>query len=86
MGSINETGQTRSTRQNYEILLIPRIILGFSIGVASYVAPLYLSEMSEKEHRGRLMLQLSTLNLMSDPRTRLYFKLLSKPDNASVLY
>ncbi len=40
---------------NYEILLISRIILGFSIGVASYVAPLYLSEMSEKEHRGRLI-------------------------------
>lgn len=40
---------------NYEVLLISRIILGFSIGVASYVAPLYLSEMSEKEHRGRLI-------------------------------
>lgn len=40
---------------NYEILLISRILLGFSIGVASYVAPLYLSEMSEKEHRGRLI-------------------------------
>lgn len=40
---------------NYEVLLVSRIILGFSIGVASYVAPLYLSEMSEKEHRGRLI-------------------------------
>lgn len=40
---------------NYEVLLCSRIILGFSIGVASYVAPLYLSEMSEKEHRGRLI-------------------------------
>ncbi len=40
---------------NYEVLLISRIVLGFSIGVASYVAPLYLSEMSEKEHRGRLI-------------------------------
>ena len=40
---------------NYEVLLVSRILLGFSIGVASYVAPLYLSEMSEKEHRGRLI-------------------------------
>ncbi len=36
-------------------LISSRVILGFSIGVASYVAPLYLSEMSEKETRGRLI-------------------------------
>lgn len=36
-------------------LIFARVILGFSIGVASYVAPLYLSEMSEKETRGRLI-------------------------------
>lgn len=40
---------------NYEVLLCSRVILGFSIGIATYVAPLYLSEMSEKEHRGRLI-------------------------------
>lgn len=40
---------------NVEFLICSRIILGFSIGVASYTAPLYLSEMSEKETRGRLI-------------------------------
>ena len=29
------------------ILLLSRIMLGFAVGIASYVAPLYLSEMSE---------------------------------------
>lgn len=48
---------------DYEILLASRVILGFSIGIASYVAPLYLSEMSEKEHRGRLI---SMYQLMVD--------------------
>lgn len=40
---------------NYEILLIARVILGFSIGIASFVAPIYLSEMSDKEHRGQII-------------------------------
>ena len=37
------------------ILLISRVMLGFAVGIASYVAPLYLSEMSEKEDRGKLI-------------------------------
>ncbi len=40
---------------NVEILLISRVLLGFAVGIASYVAPLYLSEMSEKEDRGKLI-------------------------------
>ena len=37
------------------ILIFCRIILGFSIGITSYVSPLYLAEMSQKESRGRLI-------------------------------
>ena len=40
---------------NVAILLISRILLGFAVGIASYVAPLYLSEMAEKEDRGKLI-------------------------------
>lgn len=40
---------------NIIILLISRVLLGFAVGIASYVAPLYLSEMSEKEDRGKLI-------------------------------
>ncbi|WP_115719413.1 sugar porter family MFS transporter [Gallaecimonas mangrovi] len=38
---------------NIDIMLIFRVIQGFSIGIASYSAPLYLSEMSPKEVRGK---------------------------------
>lgn len=40
---------------NVSILLISRVLLGFAVGIASYVAPLYLSEMSQKEDRGKLI-------------------------------
>ena len=40
---------------NVEVLLVSRVLLGFAVGIASYVAPLYLSEMSQKEDRGRLI-------------------------------
>ena len=40
---------------NVIILLISRVLLGFAVGIASYVAPLYLSEMAEKEDRGKLI-------------------------------
>ena len=40
---------------NIVMLLISRVMLGFAVGIASYVAPLYLSEMSEKENRGKLI-------------------------------
>lgn len=41
--------------QNVIILIISRALLGFAVGIASYVAPLYLSEMSAKEDRGKLI-------------------------------
>ena len=40
---------------NVIVLLVSRVLLGFAVGIASYVAPLYLSEMSEKEDRGKLI-------------------------------
>ncbi len=40
---------------NVACLLISRVMLGFAVGIASYVAPLYLSEMAEKEDRGKLI-------------------------------
>ena len=40
---------------NVITLLVSRVMLGFAVGIASYVAPLYLSEMSEKEDRGKLI-------------------------------
>ena len=40
---------------NVQILLISRVLLGFAVGIASYVAPLYLSEMAAKEDRGKLI-------------------------------
>ena len=40
---------------NIATLLVSRVMLGFAVGIASYVAPLYLSEMSEKEDRGKLI-------------------------------
>ncbi len=40
---------------NVQVLLISRVLLGFAVGIASYVAPLYLSEMAAKEDRGKLI-------------------------------
>jgi MFS transporter, SP family, arabinose:H+ symporter len=37
------------------MLLVARVILGFAVGVASYTAPLYLSEMADKSVRGKLI-------------------------------
>lgn len=44
-----------SLAPNVPMLIIARVLLGFAVGIASYVAPLYLSEMSEKESRGKLI-------------------------------
>lgn len=41
--------------QNVEMLIVSRLVLGFSIGITSYTGPLYLAEMSEKKTRGRLI-------------------------------
>lgn len=42
-----------SVSVNIEMMLVFRVIQGFSIGIASYAAPLYLSEMSDKAVRGK---------------------------------
>jgi len=38
-----------------EVLVAGRIVLGLAIGVASFTAPLYISEISDKENRGALV-------------------------------
>jgi sugar porter (SP) family MFS transporter len=38
-----------------EVLVAGRVILGLAIGVASFTAPLYISEISSKENRGALV-------------------------------
>ncbi|UDG80547.1 Galactose-proton symporter [Candidatus Annandia pinicola] len=40
---------------NSDILIISRIILGISVGISSYTAPLYLSEISCKNNRGSMV-------------------------------
>jgi len=46
---------------NIDVMLFFRIVQGFAIGVASFAAPLYLSEMSEKHVRGK---RIATYQLM----------------------
>lgn len=38
-----------------EILLLARVILGVAVGIASYTAPLYLSEMASETVRGKMI-------------------------------
>ena len=38
-----------------EILLVSRVILGVAVGIASYTAPLYLSEMASENVRGKMI-------------------------------
>ncbi|CAI3954541.1 sugar porter family MFS transporter [Commensalibacter papalotli (ex Botero et al. 2024)] len=40
---------------NVEFLIFWRIVLGFAVGVASYTAPLYLSEMAPENVRGKMI-------------------------------
>lgn len=40
---------------NVEVLLVWRVILGFAVGIASYTAPLYLSEMAPETIRGKMI-------------------------------
>jgi len=37
-------------------LIVARLILGLAIGISSFIAPLYISEIAPAEHRGRLVL------------------------------
>lgn len=40
---------------NVEMLLVARVILGVAVGIASYTAPLYLSEMASENVRGKMI-------------------------------
>lgn len=40
---------------NIETLIISRIVVGIAIGIASYIAPLYISEISPAKYRGALV-------------------------------
>lgn len=46
---------------NIDVMLAFRVVQGFAIGIASFAAPLYLSEMSDKAVRGR---RIATYQLM----------------------
>lgn len=41
--------------QSVATLIIGRAILGIAIGIASFVAPLYISEVADEDHRGSLI-------------------------------
>lgn len=40
---------------NVEVLIISRVLLGLAVGVASYTAPLYLSEIAPEKIRGSMI-------------------------------
>ncbi len=40
---------------SFEMLLIARVVLGIAVGIASYTAPLYLSEMASEQVRGKMI-------------------------------
>ena len=40
---------------NVDMLIGFRLILGLSVGIASYTAPLYLAEMADKDSRGQVI-------------------------------
>ncbi|PWW08043.1 sugar porter family MFS transporter [Mangrovibacter plantisponsor] len=50
---LGSLGSAMST--NLEILLMSRVVLGVAVGIASYTAPLYLSEMASENVRGKMI-------------------------------
>ncbi|MEN3754785.1 sugar porter family MFS transporter [Mangrovibacter yixingensis] len=50
---LGSLGSAMST--NLEILLMSRVVLGIAVGIASYTAPLYLSEMASENVRGKMI-------------------------------
>ncbi|CAG8485833.1 6501_t:CDS:10 [Scutellospora calospora] len=49
-----------SLAPSYTSLLIGRLVVGFAVGLASMVVPIYISEISPRFHRGRLV----TINVL----------------------
>jgi SP family arabinose:H+ symporter-like MFS transporter len=43
------------TAANADMLISFRLVLGLSVGIASYTAPLYLAEMADKDARGKVI-------------------------------
>lgn len=52
---------------NVEVLILSRVLLGLAVGVASYTAPLYLSEIAPKNSR-QYDLDVSVDDHYRDPR------------------
>lgn len=42
-------------RPNVEVLIVSRILLGLAVGIASYTAPIYLSEIAPEKIRGSMI-------------------------------
>src|SRR5690606_17145773 len=55
-GSIRPAvGPDVAGRRGCRVLLRPRVLLGVAVGIASYTAPLYLSEMASENVRGKMI-------------------------------
>ncbi len=53
---------------NVEVLILSRVLLGLAVGVASYTAPLYLSEIAPEKNSRQYDLDVSVDDHYRDPR------------------
>ena len=53
---------------NVEVLILSRVLLGLAVGVASYTAPLYPSEIAPEKIRGSMISDVSVDDHYRDPR------------------